>query len=197
MDVTFAPLSDKDDEELVRFLTTNRFPYHLITQPSEELVRGLLLEGRFESDGVCTFWVYGENQRLGLVILENLGSECAEFDLRLVEEHRGEGKGVPVLQALTGKVFTDYPHLRRLAGKTREDNIAMRKTMLRSGFVKESHLREDWRLDDGRRIASVTYGRLRTDWESGTVTDFRWEDLTAPAPGTSPVPGPGQGPSAR
>ncbi|MBD8043197.1 GNAT family N-acetyltransferase [Arthrobacter sp. Sa2BUA2] len=192
MDVTFAPLSDKDEEELVRFLTTNRFPYHLITEPSEDLVRRLLLEGRFESDGVRTFWVFGENQRLGLVILEDLESDCAVFDLRLVEEHRGEGKGVPVLQALTGKVFTDYPRLRRLTGKTREDNIAMRKTLLRSGFVKESHLREDWPLDDGRRIASVTYGRLRTDWESGVVTDFRWEDLASPAPVSSPEPEPGQ-----
>ncbi|MBD7996729.1 GNAT family N-acetyltransferase [Arthrobacter sp. Sa2CUA1] len=195
MDVTFAPLSDKDEEELVRFLTTNRFPYHLITEPSEDLVRRLLLEGRFDSDGVRTFWVFGENQRLGLVILEDLESDCAVFDLRLVEQHRGEGKGVPVLQALTGRVFTDYPHLRRLAGKTREDNIAMRKTLLRSGFVKESHLREDWPLDDGRRIASVTYGRLRTDWESGGVTDFRWEDLTSPAPG--PARAPGEGPAAR
>ena len=194
MDVTFAPLSDKDDEELVRFLTTNSFPFHLITEPSADLVRRLLLEGRFESDDVRTFWVFGGNQRLGLVILEDLGGECGLFDLRLVEERRGAGNGVPVLQALTGKVFTDYPRMRRLAGKTREDNIAMRKTLLRSGFVKEAHIREDWPLDDGRRIASVTYGRLRSDWEAGTVTSFDWEDLAAAA---APAGENGPGPSSR
>jgi RimJ/RimL family protein N-acetyltransferase len=186
MDVTFAALSERDDEELVRFLTTNSFPYHRITHPSEELVRTMLLEGRFESDGVRTLWVYGGNQRLGLVILEDLDGECALFDLRLLEEHRGSGNGALVLQALAGKVFTDYPQLRRLAGKTREDNIAMRKTLLRSGFVKEAHLREDWPLADGRRIASVTYGRLRSDWESGVVTEFRWEDLVEPFPAQGP-----------
>lgn len=179
MDVTFAPLTDKDEEELVKFLTTNRFPFHRITAPSEELVRRLLLEGRFESDGVRTFWVFGGNQRLGLVILEDLAEECAVFDLRLIEEHRGEGKGVPVVKALTAEAFTQYPHLRRLGGKMREDNIAMRKTLLRSGFVKEAHIREGWPLPDGNRIASVTYSRLRSDWEAGTVTRFDWEEIPA------------------
>ncbi|KPN17722.1 MULTISPECIES: GNAT family N-acetyltransferase [unclassified Arthrobacter] len=179
MDVTFAPLMDKDEEELVKFLTTNAFPFHRITAPSEELVRRLLLEGRFESDGVRTFWVFGGNHRLGLVILEDLGEECAYFDLRLVEEHRGEGKGVPVLRALTDEVFRTYPNLRRFAGRMREDNIAMRKTLLRSGFVKEAHLREQWPLENGRRLAEVTYGCLRSDWEAGNVTGFEWEELTA------------------
>ena len=113
------------------------------------------------------------------MILEDLGGECAYFDLRLVEEHRGEGKGVPVLNALTDTVFREYPHLRRFAGRMREDNIAMRKTLLRCGFVKEAHLREEWQLENGERLAEVTYGRLRSDWEAGTVTEFKWEDVTA------------------
>ena len=95
MDVTFMPLSDRDAEELVKFLTTNSFPYHLITAPSEELVRQLILDGRFDADGVRTYWVFGDNQRLGLVILERLESKCPTFDLRLVEESRGQGSGVP------------------------------------------------------------------------------------------------------
>ena len=102
MDVTFMQLSDRDDEELVKFLTTNSFPYHRITAPSQEMVRQLIVDGRFEADGVCTYWVFGDNQRLGLVILERLQSGCPTFDLRLVEEARGRGSGVPVLRALTG-----------------------------------------------------------------------------------------------
>ena len=180
MDVTFMPLSDKDAEELVKFLSTNSFPYHRITAPSEELVRQLILEGRFDADGVCTYWVFGDNQRLGLVILERLESQCPTFDLRLVEEARGQGSGVPVLQALTDLVFTAWPGAHRFAGRTREDNIAMRKTFLRSGFVKEAHYREDWPLGDGQWIASVTYAVLRRDWERRTVTGFAWEDVDQP-----------------
>ena len=171
------PLTDKDDEELVKFLTTNSFPYHRITAPSEELVRQLIVDGRFDADDVRTYWVYGDNQRLGLAIVERLGSQCPTFDLRLVEEARGQGSGVPVLQALTGLVFTDHPGACRFAGRTREDNTAMRKTFQRSGFLKEAHYREDWLLDDGGRIASVTYAVLRGDWERGTRTEFSWEDV--------------------
>ena len=177
MDVTFMPLSDKDVEELVKFLTTNSFPYHRITAPSEELVRQLIVDGRFEADDVCTYWVYSDNHRLGLVIVERLQSQCPTFDLRLVEEARGQGAGVPVLRALTGLVFGSKSQAHRFAGRTREDNVAMRKTFLRSGFLKEAHYREDWLLDDGTRIASVTYAVLRRDWEQGTRTEFSWEDL--------------------
>ena len=180
MDVTFMQLSDRDDEELVKFLTTNSFPFHRITAPSEELVRQLIVDGRFDADGVCTYWVFGDNQRLGLVLLERLDSECPIFDLRLVEEARGQGSGVPVLRALTGLVFTERPETHRFAGRTREDNIAMRKTFLRSGFLKEAHYREDWPLEDGRWIASVTYAVLRRDWELGTVTEFSWRDVEQP-----------------
>ena len=180
MDVTFMPLSDKDVEELVKFLTTNSFPYHRITAPSEELVRQLIVDGRFEADGVRTYWVFGDNQRLGLAILERLESHCPVFDLRLVEEARGQGSGVPVLQALTALVFNEAPKAHRFAGRTREDNIAMRKTFVRSGFLKEAHYRDDWPLDDGGWIASVTYAVLRRDWELGTVTGFSREDVDQP-----------------
>ena len=180
MDVTFMALSDKDVEELVKFLTSNSFPYHRITAPSEELVRQLIVDGRFDADGVRTFWVFGDNQRLGLAILERLQSHCPTFDLRLVEKARGQGAGVPVLRALTGLVFTEQPGAHRFAGRTREDNIAMRKTFLRSGFLKEAHYRQDWPLEEGRWIASVTYAVLRRDWELGTVTEFPWEDVDTP-----------------
>lgn len=180
MDVTFLPLSDKDEEELVRFLTTNSFPYHRITAPSEPLVRRLLIEGRFDGDGVRTYWVIGDNHRMGLVILEELGSNTPVLDLRLVERFRGKGNGVPVLQALTEKVFTDYPEIHRFAGRTREDNIAMRKTLLRSGFLKEAHFREDWPLNDGQRVATVIYAILRRDWQQGIITGFEWEELEQP-----------------
>lgn len=71
------------------------------------------------------------------------------------------------------------PEANRFAGQTREDNIAMRKTLLRAGFLKEAHYREGWPADGGALFASVAYAILRRDWESGDTTSFVWEDLEA------------------
>ncbi len=67
----------------------------------------------------------------------------------------------------------------RLEGTTREDNIAMRKSFVRSGFVKEAHYREAWPTETGVLMASTAYGILRRDWQTGRTTTFEWNDLTA------------------
>ena len=58
-------------------------------------------------------------------------------------------------------------------------NMAMRKTFLRAGFVKEAHYRRAWPLADGTRAASVAYAILRTDWENNTVTALDFNDFPA------------------
>ncbi|GAA1345735.1 GNAT family N-acetyltransferase [Arthrobacter roseus] len=177
MDVTFSPLTDQDDDELIRFLTTNAFPFHVSSAPSEEQVRDRMAAGEFRSDETRTYWIYGDNQRLGLLKLEDLKDDNPVFDLRLAERFRGEGHGVPVLNALTGMVFKEFPHFRRFEGQTREDNIAMRKTLLRCGFVKEAHYRQSWPSEGGTYLASVAYTILKSDWEDGTTTPVVWEDF--------------------
>ena len=47
----------------------------------------------------------------------------------------------PWLKALTTHVFTTMHAVNRFEGQTREDNVAMRKTFLHTGFVKEAHRR--------------------------------------------------------
>lgn len=69
------------------------------------------------------------------------------------------------------------PQVLRFEGQTREDNIAMRKTFVRAGFVKEAHYRMGWPTSDGRYLASVAYTILRQDWANNTVTTFDWDDL--------------------
>lgn len=177
MDVTFALLTDKDDDELVKFLTTNAFPFHVHTAPTPEQVVAKLRQGYYHSEETRSYWVYGDNQRLGLVMLHDLQDENPVFDLRLSEKFRGEGYGVPVLESLTELVFTEYPQFRRFEGQTREDNIAMRKTFLRCGFLKEAHYRQGWPAGEGQYLASVAYAMLKSDWQSGTTTAFEWEDL--------------------
>jgi len=76
-------------------------------------------------------------RRVGLAVLEDL-DEIEDggdplFDLRLAESFRGRGLGVPVLRELTAMVFNRFPTVARFEGQTREDNVAMRKLMLRAG----------------------------------------------------------------
>ncbi|MET4002283.1 RimJ/RimL family protein N-acetyltransferase [Arthrobacter sp. UYCu511] len=113
-----------------------------------------------------------------MVALEDLKEGAAPlFDLRLDESQRGKGLGLAVLRALCKLVFTSMPETVRFEGQTREDNIAMRKTFIRAGFLKEAHYRLAWPTNSGGHVAAIAYAILRQDWESGTVTEFDWEDI--------------------
>lgn len=84
-----------------------------------------ILAGGFGDDDHATFWVDDISMgRLGVVTLEDLMEDAPL-----------------VLRALTTHVFEQYPNVNRFEGQTREDNIAMRTTFLRAGFIKETHYR--------------------------------------------------------
>jgi RimJ/RimL family protein N-acetyltransferase len=85
--------------------------------------------------------------------------------------------GAEVLKALTTHVFTTMLAVNRFEGQTREDNVAMRKTFVRTGFVKEAHYREVWPVENGPALASVAYSILRRDWQTGRTTPVAWTDL--------------------
>lgn len=181
MPITFHPManSEHDSGELVRFLTANRFPFHVRPRHSEESAREAVASGRFWSEESLGYWIDNDGLRIGLVILEDLDEDTPMFDLRLAEEFRGKGLGSKVLTALCAKVFEQFPEPVRFEGQTREDNIAMRKTFLRAGFLKEAHYRLGWPTPEGPRVASVAYAILRQDWESKDTTRFEWDDLPA------------------
>ena len=82
-----------------------------------------------------------------------------------------------MLTALTALVFSTMSAVNRFEGHTREDNIAMRKTFVRAGFVKEAHYREGWPVENGPPLASVGYSILRRDWQTGRTTPVEWNDL--------------------
>lgn len=174
---------DNDVDALVAFLTGNEFPYHVQPRLTEEDARATIAGGRFWSDDSAGFWIVADGERIGVAVLDDL-EDAAEggaplFDLRLAEPFRGRGLGVPSVHELTGLVFTRFPDLTRFEGQTREDNIAMRTTFVRAGFVKEAHYRESWPVEGQRPKASVAYAILRRDWESGTTTPLVWDDLPA------------------
>jgi RimJ/RimL family protein N-acetyltransferase len=164
--------------ELVSFMTSNDFPFHAGANPTAQDIEQRIERGTYDDPDHATFWIDLERQRrVGLVILEELTDNAPMFDIRLGNDWRGQGIGTAAVIALTDLVFTRWPHVNRFEGQTREDNIAMRKALLRSGFIKEAHYREGWPVPGGMPVASVAYAILRSDWKSGTTTTFVWDDL--------------------
>ena len=178
MAITFVRLDDRgtDRADLVDFLTAHEYPFHATRRLSRADVADWIDDGRFGDEDHASYWIHTDDGRIGVVVLEDLTDNAPLFDLRLATEFRGHGLGVEVLKALTTHVFTTMPAVTRFEGQTREDNIAMRKTFLRAGFVKEAHYREAWPVGNGTSLASVAYSILRRDWQTGQTTPVLWAD---------------------
>ncbi|MFJ6418352.1 GNAT family N-acetyltransferase [Paeniglutamicibacter sp. NPDC091659] len=178
MSITFVPMEPADTEDLIGFLTTNRFPFHVQATPQAADIRTKIENGHYWNEDTQGYWAVKDQHHIGMAALQDLIEDDAPlFDLRLDEAQRGKGLGAEVLRALCDMVFESMPNVLRFEGQTREDNIAMRKTFLRAGFLKEAHYRLGWPTNEGGRVASIAYSILRQDWENGTVTQFEWEDL--------------------
>lgn len=180
MQIRFEPIDlAAAAEDLVAFLTENSWPFHSSAVLTEATVRQRIAEGYYRNGYREVFWIETP-QRIGYLALEDLedidDGGCPVFDLRLAEEYRGQGLAEPVLRAFTELVFSRFPNLRRFEGQTREDNFAMRKTFIKAGFLKEAHYRQGWPTADGEYLASVGYGILRSDFETGVVARFDWAD---------------------
>ncbi len=180
MAISLTPMdpSGIDRQELAAFLARNRFPFEAIvtSTPAEALVR--IDRGDFDQNGRTSLWIdESGGTRLGMVELRDLDGRSPSFEMRLDGRHRGHGHGTAVLREITRYVFSAYSGAARLEGHTREDNIAMRQVFMRCGFLKEAHHREAWPVEGGAARASVTYAILRHDWETGTVTPVRFDDL--------------------
>jgi len=167
-----------DRGELVAFMMRNRFPFHVGSRPVSEQVEARIDAGRFSGQGTASYWLEDSSLgRVGMVTLTDLDERAPMLDLRLDERFRGHGLGTAVLREITRFVFETFPEVTRFEGETREDNIAMRQVFMRCGFLKEAHYRETWPVEGGAPRAGVAYGILRHDWETGTVTPVRFDDL--------------------
>lgn len=185
MHITFVPIDirGRDRSEFVRFMTRSDFPFHVNPHPEADWVEAQIDSGRYDAPDHEPLWVEeAESGRIGIAVLDDLTDGTPLFDLRLATRYRGLGIGSAALVALTARVFKTLPTVNRFEGQTREDNLAMRKAFLRSGFVKEAHYREGWPVQGGPALASVAYAILRRDWVSGQTTTFEWEDLQLDRP---------------
>lgn len=168
----------EEQEQLIHFMTENTWPYHGHSHPGRDIIEKSIEEGGYESDDVKTFWVENENeQKVGIVKIHDLQDEIPLFDLRIADESRGYGYGPRALRLVAEYVFNLKERKIRLEGHTRQDNLAMRKTFERAGFVKEAHLRNAWfSPKENSYYDAVTYGITRGDFDEGTTTPVVWED---------------------
>jgi RimJ/RimL family protein N-acetyltransferase len=176
--VALVPVDvERDRAALREFLTSNAFPFHVRSQPTVADVDARIADGDFAGPEHAALWIdVAGHGRVGLVVLDDLEDPGVLFDLRLAESARGRGLGVPVVRALTSHVFRSYPHVTRFEAQTRDDNRAMRRVLVRAGFVKEAHYRDGWPVAGGEPRASVGYAVLRRDHESGTTTPVPEDD---------------------
>jgi RimJ/RimL family protein N-acetyltransferase len=167
--VEFLEIQTEMVEEVVKFLTSETWPFHGQPNPKDKSIRDGFQKGNYTENDKRSFWIMENEERIGMIRIFDLDDPTCLFDLRLKKSHRGKGIGLVTLNWLTQFVFTQYPKIIRVEGHTRHDNYAMRKTFYKGGFVKEAYHRQGW-PQEGRLFDSVGYATLRKDWEDNTVT---------------------------
>jgi len=168
----------EEQEQLIHFMTTNTWPYHGHSHPGRDIIEKAIEEGGYESDEVKTFWVENdEKEKVGFVKIYDLQDEVPLFDLRIADQSRGQGYGPKTLRLVAEYVFNLKGSKIRLEGHTRQDNLAMRKTFERAGFVKAAHLRNAWfSPKENLYYDAVTYGITREEYNAKTPTPVVWEN---------------------
>lgn len=171
------PGDPRDREDLIAFLTANDFPFHVRTRMTREQVEEGVTSGSYRSDDNDSYWIeLDASPRVGFLRFQDLSDGGPTFDLRLATAWRGKGLASSIVDAAADHVFTTMPEVIRFEAQTREDNVAMRRALLRCGWVKEAHYREAWPVERGPALASVAYAIIRRDWESGETTPVPWDD---------------------
>lgn len=177
MPYSFKPFTNEEAGELADFFLGNLWPFHGGTVPERDVIFKRVEDGVYWSDKQQAFWMLDDaGQRVGFIHLRDLGEGAPLFDLRIAEPYRGCGLGTDALRWLTSYIFENFQRIHRIEGYTRHDNIAMRRTFGKAGYVKEAYHRNGWGSSTGTRYNAVGYCMLRDDWANGTTTPVSWND---------------------
>ena len=181
MNLSYEPVNlPEQRDRLVTFLSGEEWPFHVNLRLSREKVLAMIDQGTFDRSNHKSFWILGDSVTeigfIRLIDLDDVDDGYPLFDLRIKNAYRGRGFGTAAVVWLTNYLFECYPQLDRIAGTTRADNLAMRKTFLKCGYVKEGHSRKDWSDSSGRKYDSTKFAMIREDWESGSSTPVNWND---------------------
>ncbi|WP_010094678.1 GNAT family N-acetyltransferase [Ornithinibacillus scapharcae] len=177
-ELNIVKLENESNElnELVALMTNNNWEYHPDPKPSVEQIVKAYHKGWYQEDRE-TFWIEIDNRKIGLIIIHDIIDTIPSFDIRLDNSVRGRGVGTKVVNWITNYIFGLPDKKIRIEAYTRSDNIAMRKTFNKCGFVKEGYLRNAWENNDGSISDSICYAFIRSDWENKEITPIRLNDL--------------------
>lgn len=177
MQVTFQQLMPEETDALIDLIASDTWEYFVYANPTHEIVRQWIAKGWYSGEDNQIWWIVGAGgERTGIVRIHDLLDGTPQLDFRIRAAYRGQGIGTQALRWATEHIFTTLPEVLRIEGQTRQDNLAMRKTFRRCGYVKETHYRSAWPTLDGARFDTIGYAILRQDWQSGTTTAVAWDD---------------------
>lgn len=165
---------NSDSEDLVRFLTSNRFPFHVVEEPDAADARARVASGLFSRPENAAYWIESDGARVGFLNFQELLDGTPMIDMRLEEQRRGQGIGTLALGMGTSQIFAEHPAINRIEGNTRADNRAMRKVFGENRYVKEAHYRDGWTVTGAEPVDSVAYAIIRRDWVTGSITPVDW-----------------------
>lgn len=145
--------------------------------PSYGWVEGKLAaeldEGVWATEDQVGWAVIVDGEPMGVAFAQALISGDGVLDIRLAQGARGRGVGREVLRQLADHHFTENPELRRVEGRTHEDNVPMQRAFNAAGFKMEARYRDAIELADGTYGKAWGYALTRTDWQAG---DHRADD---------------------
>ncbi|MCZ3389404.1 MAG: GNAT family N-acetyltransferase [Actinomycetia bacterium] len=176
MELTYPLFDLAEAQTLAEFLASEDWHFHAGPHQTLASAHARIASGEFDGDHDRTHWIVRDDERVGMIHIEDLGDGNPLFDLRLRAGHRGRGLGTAAVTWLTAAVFGEFPDLNRIEATTRQDNVAMRRVLVKCGFVKEARYRQEWPSEGGTRYDSIGYGILRSDWGMGVTTAVNWED---------------------
>ncbi|HEX2026565.1 MAG TPA: GNAT family protein [Nitriliruptorales bacterium] len=133
----------------------------------EEKLAAELEEGILASEEQVGWAVVVDGRPAGVAFARDLTSGEGVLDIRLLESVRGHGVGREVLRQLADHHFADQPTLRRLEGRTHEDNVPMQRAFTAAGFLMEARYRDSFQEPDGTLASEWGYALTRHDWEAG------------------------------
>jgi RimJ/RimL family protein N-acetyltransferase len=164
-----------DEAALIDLLTTETWEYRLKPRLTVDEVRQALDD--YGGDDDITELVFVGEDLAGFVRAFDLADEKSDpqLDYRFRQRFRGRGLGTAATRHITRVVFEAYPRAFRIEAQTRQDNLAMRRVLIRCGYVQEAVYRQAWPAGDGL-LDGIGYAVLRSDWESGTVTPVDWSE---------------------
>lgn len=116
MSITFTRIdpAGADRAELIEFMTSNHFPFHVRPSVDARQVEESIAEGAYRSDDNDSYWIeHAAHGRIGFLRFEDLEDPTPLFDLRLDSSARGQGLAAEVLRAATDRVFTTMPQAHR------------------------------------------------------------------------------------